>query len=794
MATDVFADKGHKRSERAEEDRREVSALWATRDSIGECRGCLEPGLERSCCHNFYCNTCYCTWGAIGARGCLRTPCAPHRSYAARKDLPRLVNTRADKQSYCPNCHVPIRLEESAQGLETPSRGEQRAAMGLSIALIITPWLAVIAYVQFHANLPATTLGFTCADYTSTDRWCVKTKDYFGDHGSAPVESWERCTPNGDELGCTCGPACVFDACANRRTHGLAGVDFLRDSFHPSEVILQDDFEDGLNETLWVHMTGGTLSTACGVARGDLALRFRGAGRRELQTRPIRIPNGGRWRFWMIYGSGQSGCASVEGGRVQLAYSVDNGLNWVPITLLDRDTFRQSSFVFTEVEVPPGAWSNATVFKWFQPLYYAQIDMWAIDTISLEVDRPAGWATNPAVASFHAEVRRSAERTRCCQNCQACREIRGILDSPDADCASVPFLIEEPAPRAEAFEFILLVAGALASVGLVARCARIGRDVVHRCCGGAWVAARIDELGRRVRLARLRAALRRQYADSRLQRRKRRRAKLNDLRQNALSHRLLSQALLRDAVSVSDSDDSDDSEDHHSDSNGPDSAGAARARRSRSSRRRGRSSSGSLEDHAQWGLVWEDTVGGCRSGCVTLGRTICRWCATDPAAALVAPSGPESPSSPKRAPLRGAPRPSLHADAAQPNERHSVPSHAPGPRAATRPRHRSHSSASDGEADAVMQRRRNSAEARRVAGWPEWAHEGRKWQGYDWVRTEWCGTFAAEQALSHRLDRSCLSMRTPPLSFLGCPFVVQPLSVPASMNTRTKQPMWIDTS
>jgi hypothetical protein len=50
-------------------------------DSVQECRLCLEPGIERRCCGNYYCNICYCTcrvgvcwqWGVLVARLCRRT-------------------------------------------------------------------------------------------------------------------------------------------------------------------------------------------------------------------------------------------------------------------------------------------------------------------------------------------------------------------------------------------------------------------------------------------------------------------------------------------------------------------------------------------------------------------------------------------------------------------------------------------------------------------------------------------------------------------------------------------------
>ena len=29
-------------------------------DSFTECRKCLEPGIARECCGNFYCNECFC--------------------------------------------------------------------------------------------------------------------------------------------------------------------------------------------------------------------------------------------------------------------------------------------------------------------------------------------------------------------------------------------------------------------------------------------------------------------------------------------------------------------------------------------------------------------------------------------------------------------------------------------------------------------------------------------------------------------------------------------------------------
>ena len=126
---------------------------------------------------------------------------------------------------------------------------------------------------------------------------------------------------------------CIFDT-----TGGEEGYDFISDNFDAAFVSFQDNFTDPDVASSW-DATGYVLSASCGTVTGDTALRFRGNVRRYAISPRLPFEYGGRVEFYMIYGSGQVGCATVNLGEVTLSFKPEGG-RWMPLETFARATYR----------------------------------------------------------------------------------------------------------------------------------------------------------------------------------------------------------------------------------------------------------------------------------------------------------------------------------------------------------------------------------------------------------------------------------------------------------------------
>lgn len=146
----------------------------------------------------------------------------------------------------------------------------------------------------------------------------------------------------------------------------------------------EDNFDGTVpNPDLWDNVGDGTFNTDCGSVSGS-ALHFDGFTR-EAETVDFNTTSGGTITFDLIIGSGFSPCEEADPGEdVILEYSLDGGLNWILI-----DTYITTDFgSFTQVvaNIPPGAMSSATRFRWSQPDNSGSgSDNWAIDNVVVEI-------------------------------------------------------------------------------------------------------------------------------------------------------------------------------------------------------------------------------------------------------------------------------------------------------------------------------------------------------------------------------------------------------------------------
>ena len=150
-----------------------------------------------------------------------------------------------------------------------------------------------------------------------------------------------------------------------------------------NEVILEDDFDPGISWGLWEDISNGVQSMDCG-AINENAVYFNGVGERSAQTIALDVSAGGFVSFALQYGEGVFPCDAPEVGEdVVLEYSLD-GTNWTDIQILY--SFSLNGWEQFNVEIPVGAESTATFFKWRQ-LANSGVnqDNWSLDNIAVSV-------------------------------------------------------------------------------------------------------------------------------------------------------------------------------------------------------------------------------------------------------------------------------------------------------------------------------------------------------------------------------------------------------------------------
>lgn len=163
-------------------------------------------------------------------------------------------------------------------------------------------------------------------------------------------------------------------------------------------VVVTDDFDPDIDNAQWTAIVGGVADgTPCGAISGN-ALFFGGVGERSATTIDVDVSNGGTINFALILGDEDFGnpCDRLnDGEEVSLQYSTNAGTDWTTIFVYEDGTF--TTFTPTSVEIPAGAFSAATRFRWIQTANGgAELDVWALDDVLIEADDPIA-DNNPPV-------------------------------------------------------------------------------------------------------------------------------------------------------------------------------------------------------------------------------------------------------------------------------------------------------------------------------------------------------------------------------------------------------------
>uniref|UniRef100_A0A8C9VAA0 Reelin n=1 Tax=Scleropages formosus TaxID=113540 RepID=A0A8C9VAA0_SCLFO len=146
----------------------------------------------------------------------------------------------------------------------------------------------------------------------------------------------------------------------------------------PLPTQLKDSFSRSPAPSSWVLLTGGKLSTVCGVVASGAALHFSGSCSRQLVTVDLNLTSAEFVQFYFMYG-----CVALPSNRNQgvlLEFSVNGGISWNLLTEIFYDQYTKPGFV--NVLLPPAARIEGVRVRWWQPQHDgADRSDWALDNV-----------------------------------------------------------------------------------------------------------------------------------------------------------------------------------------------------------------------------------------------------------------------------------------------------------------------------------------------------------------------------------------------------------------------------
>ena len=156
-----------------------------------------------------------------------------------------------------------------------------------------------------------------------------------------------------------------------------------------NQILVNEDFDGGVNSNIWNSILGETISSICGSVAGD-ALFFNGGGVRSAETVDFNLASGGSLSFYIKVATGTAPCDDAEIGEdIYLEYSINGGGTWIPMATLIESNY--PVFTYFSLPIPLGAQSGATRFRWNQPSFTGpDQDVWMLENIGLSATNANG--------------------------------------------------------------------------------------------------------------------------------------------------------------------------------------------------------------------------------------------------------------------------------------------------------------------------------------------------------------------------------------------------------------------
>jgi hypothetical protein len=368
-----------------------------------ECRVCLEPGLKRTCCSNYYCDECY---------------------YASKA---------------CRSCGTPI-----------GDKHVYRLLKGVNVSIILG-WAAtifsIVVAVAFTVTIianevvtPVTLSGYKCYGFFRTCdlNVCIEMPKTVanGTESFPPLSQWKYCDI--DSYAKLEAPACIFDRQLYDATDHMMGYDICVDTFTPGVYVFEDGFENWANETwqsnelksaLWANIVNGHANVYCGACPngGAKSLAFNGGlevQQRLAETKDLDLASGGWIEFEMLlapigWDVTRPYCKTNYNGDIHVEYSVDEGANWNVIGYYTASAYRSSDFFPIRYEINFNA--PKIRFRFTQPSFSVNVDNWALDNVRVFRKQPPGWADQADYQVNMQQTLVEEEYAQCCFDTDWCQ-------------------------------------------------------------------------------------------------------------------------------------------------------------------------------------------------------------------------------------------------------------------------------------------------------------------------------------------------------------------------------------
>jgi len=363
----------------------------------------LEPGLKRPCCQNYYCDECF--YKVPLCRSCGVKVGHGHRSffqYFGELSWERIASV----------------------------------VLGWALTLFFTGLVlaGVGVIVASELRTPVGIFGNHCYGFFKTCQLyvCVDMSPAVASGASPvpPLSRWRPCDVS--SLVKLQAQACVFDPKIFQLSAAAIGYDVCSKGFSQGVFVFEDTFEHWGNASLasnrmasalWATVSEAIPSANCGsgnVRGGEKALVFAAATPRFAETRDLDVSSGGWVEAELFlpplgFDVAHEHCKTGYIGTVNLDFSANGGRNWTRLNSYEPAVYRSEKFFKVQEELPPAACTNATRFRFIQPIYESARDNWALDNVKVHRYLPPDWSSSAAFAA--GSVPASAKDTQDAQCC-----------------------------------------------------------------------------------------------------------------------------------------------------------------------------------------------------------------------------------------------------------------------------------------------------------------------------------------------------------------------------------------
>jgi len=391
-----------------------------------ECRSCLERGLYRRCCSEYYCHVCY------------------HR------------------QGQCPGCQADVPITGLAREKPDPGMIAVGISWAVSILLVFITFVGVALVYYNGSTTPTTVWGHSCRGWLQVCDLNV-CLDYDGDDGygesggSLPAAQPYKVCDRNTTTNQVVASACVFDTELYAWSNNLLGYDLCvssprEESSRPRNVsesnplllysedtsgvyVFDDDFEDVNKASPWSEIINGEMSDACGFNtrppeggnqsnNSTKALVFTGFNTRQAVTTYLDLTYGGRVEFYLkmgpiSYGMFNTECKTAY-SDVIIEYRASVDTDWTTFGVYQAYHYRGSSFKFISVDIPIETHGNTTQIRFRQPSFDALRDHWALDDVRIYSKLKPLWQESVEYRDRKEEQDENVLFAQCCYNTDQC--------------------------------------------------------------------------------------------------------------------------------------------------------------------------------------------------------------------------------------------------------------------------------------------------------------------------------------------------------------------------------------